>query len=757
MTKLFNHLCEQLCRSCLMLILFFSTTAEAKNWQLMMLPNSELMLSQNKSGLSENEPLVSAALASKEMAQFEDGLSLPLSRNLDSVISYQKVFKNCQQKWCGQPSLEEALQQIRTQAENVQLVILYEFNETPNGEITASIKLMDPLSFSIRFADKIVYGSKTPAIDYFAFGQDVGRLIDKRLQEITPSHFYQLLLSGFLVDELSGLSTYILSNSPNSMLKLINSMQQDSLLGNYQSVVTSEYQLQSSLSATQFNQLLQQYFARQNINIQSQYMHTTKQLVVQRTGNPYAPSMVTSFIIFVLVIVFFAGFIRRQMLHLYLQEHTTKRNAQAWLATYKKAAFPVYRLKSKWSSQASYWMRLKRESEEFAKQAKVYYDAGDVNTSKLFISKSLHSDSSNESAKSLSYEIEAYENNTQQLSENEQWIRNKVAKAMNNYRQQQPIKALRRAYQAYERATQVKDLKRQAKAIKKLINKIKAEYVTQARSIMLHCSSDPSSYLICQNQTVHIGRLPNKTDAPWISNQDSVFYINHKSVSRIGQQCQVQRVDDGYCLQDMDSKNGSIVNQQRCEADTLCHLSDGDIIQLGAKSFSSAVRLRVSLSKDNELMQLSFAQQATALLDRRELNKIWPDNTLATRTSLTCVKRSCHLIFDPSLGKMQLMHFNAKDNQSIVDKLSHLETSSRQGTLLAICKISLGSKASIAPIDNNLELLFDLVPLLGEVPLVFPCNLQWVDSSGKVTSFQLNEYDSKAIRYAHSTLLEANI
>ena len=73
---------------------------------------------------------------------------------------------------------------------------------------------------------------------------------------------------------------------------------------------------------------------------------------------------------------------------------------------------------------------------------------------------------------------------------------------------------------------------------------------------------------------------------------------------------------------------------------------------------------------------------------------------------------------------------------------------------MPVCAISLGQNANIAPCDNALDVQIDATPLLGEVPLIFPCNVAFICKDGQQISFQLSEYDSDAPRYAHTSLLD---
>lgn len=796
MTKMLNQYIAYI--GLALCLLVGSPHAMAKGWQLMAIPSEDLVKNSNVTNHTDSIDW----LSKEAISHFEEGIAHGLRKDLNTLVMTSEVFTDCTEQWCGETDLNALSVAVRLQKEDVQAIVLYSFTEDnrrslshnsplkkQSDEVLLHFQIVDPLSLALRFENQLSFkvngqilrtslqdgvandeikmgeantlsSSNLLANNSFnvrlrALGESAAQLINTHLNEQIPSVSYQLIVNGFKVDELSGLSTYILSNSPNSQLKLLNSKQNNRLLGYYQPLVSTEYELSTSLSASQYYQLLKQYFMRQNIDTIIDYQHSNKTLSLNRVGNPFMPSLLSLIAGLLFLALFLAVLVRRQYLQYYLIHYSDKKQARRWLSTYDKAAFPLYRLKRKWEAQAPYWLRVQKDSEEHAKQAKMHFEAGDLTTAKLFVSKSLHINTDNEQARAIALQIESYEKNTQLLSENEQWIHNKVAKAMNSYRQQQPIKALRRAYQARDKALQIKDLKKQAKAIKKLINKIKAEFVTEAPALMLNCSSDRMSYLVCQNETVQIGRLPNKTDTLWISNQDSVFYINHKSVSRLGQQCQIERKADGFYLQDMGSKNGSIVNGEHCLEKQLYPLDDKDVIQLGAHTQSTAVVLNVAVSECKRMLQLSFSQKSSALLDKKELNKVWPDNTLATRTSLVCTDKLCFILFNTLTRKMSLRYYPDIDTQAVLDKIQ--DDNNDGQVMIGLFKVKLGDKASISPVDRRYLLQIDDIPLIGEVPLIFPCNLQYTDSNGIAVSFQLSEYDSTAIRYAQANLLESSI
>lgn len=720
---------------CVMLL--YSSMTYARDWQLMLVQNAQ------EQTLSQSQQL-----------QFEAGLTDAISQGLNNLVSIEAVYPLCKERWCGEPSAEALLTNIKAKAPQVQLVILYEIIAKANNQAIIQAQLIDPLSYQIRFNHTTpittLIGSNITDQTLFKIGRRFGENIDVKLSNVQAQNTYLVYVDGFEGLEVVGLSTYLLSNAYNENLILLRS-EQFYLLGQYFAITNSQYQLSSSLNASQLQQMLAVFFDNKGINVSISFDLSSQKMIVARQGNPYAPSLITWFIVLIVFAVFASILIRRQYLQYYLHEHANNHNADAWLKTYKKAKFPLYRLHAKWRSRSIYWERLQRESDEYFDQAKVYFDAGDMNTAKLFISKSLHSNVANEQALALVDEIEFIESNEKTLSETEQWIRNKIAKAMNNYRQKQALKAMRQLYQAYDKAKQVKGLKKQSKAINKLIKNMSSEFANECHSIVVNCSTDASSILICQNDTVHLGRLPNKTDIPWISAQDSVFYINHKQVSRIGQHCSISRTENGYSLTDVGSKNGSYINGDECIKHKAMPLQNQDRIQLGSCHNVTSLTLAANLSPAATLLTLAYVPPSINLFDRNELNRVWPDNALAMRTKLACMKDVCVLTYDTTKKTMNLEEIILREN----DKFSTLSKSALANTVacntseVLVCMIRLGKQASITPINDDLDVLVDNVPLIGQIPVIFPCNIVFDD-----VHFQITEYDSKTLRYAQKHLTQ---
>lgn len=713
-------------------LLGLANSVHARNWQLMLIPESASFSLENASQDQQFNANVNRFVKS--------GLSQAISNSLETLIESESVFNTCEQKWCAQPSLDSLAKTILEQATKVELLVLYSVNNTNTPFL--KVRLLDPISFKVYFDEQLPISLPLGQKNLIKAGRELGDKLLNRLQNVLPKLIYDIRFEQFKFDELNGISTYILSNPNNGNFELKNSIQSNLLFNQYLPVISSQFSLETALTATQLKLTFERFFEQYSIDVNISFLLDDSRqanLTIRRVGHPYAPSMVSSTVIFCIVISLLGLSVRRQYLDYYLTEYSQKRDADAWLAMYSKASKPIYFLSSKWVSQASYWQRLQQESIDLFKQSKTYFDAGDLNTAKLFVSKALYTNSANQHAKSLVKSIEEFERNSQSLSKNEQWIRNRLAKAMNNYREQQPIKALRRLYQAVAVGKKEKALKRQVKAINRLIKQIKQEFKTPLFSLTINSSIHPTSYVLCQNQNVHIGRLPNNREITWVSPQDSVFYINHKLVSRLGQHCYIKNDDEGFFIQDLGSKNGTFINSIVCEHGKSNRLVHNDFLQLGGKNPVTSVGLNIEIDQNNKTCKLRFDDQAMSLLDRSELNNIWPDNALAVRTELVCIRQKCVLVYDNATKTIDLVS----------------ETAPLAKTMLALCIITLGEGAFIAPANDkfikNEQLTLENLPLLGEVPIILPCNIQFKD-----LVVQLTEYDSSSIRYGQAALLENN-
>jgi pSer/pThr/pTyr-binding forkhead associated (FHA) protein len=667
------------------------------------------------------------------------------------------------------------MQQVASKAPEVDLIVLYAFDD--NYEPSLHVRLLDPLSLLTKFADSLRLLEVSSPSSLTALGQDMGGLIETRLSGTHPQSAYTLYFDGFLFDELNGLTTLVLANNQTSQLILAESSTYYPLVAQYFAVTRSEYTLVTSLNASQVKRLLNEFFVSQNVPSSINFSQTAVQLdsnkmsfTVTRQGNPYAPSLITSAGLVVGIFVLLVLYIRRRFLDLQLQDLAAQRNANAWLNSYEKASFLLYGLRNKWRAQASYWQRLQKESEALARKAKLYFDAGDINTTKLFITKALHANTANKQAKKLLKAIEQIDSDAKSITENEQWIRNKLAKAMNNYRQQEPIKALRQLHQALAVAKKEKSLKKQTKAIGKLTKQIKQEYAQNVNSVLITLNKAPQSLLLCYNENLHLGRRSNREGETWISNQDAVFYLNHKSISRAGQQGYVQKTPTGFYWIDSSSKNGSYVNNELATPHQPVLLHNNDLLQLGGNNKILSAALSIELSQQQTVLQMSVQLQSMTQLDKQELNQVWPENALAAKTKLVCLQTICWLVFDTKQQSIEICEegeLSSANNENIHKSSHHKINKNRQKNAqktqrIPLCALSLGKSATISPIApkaikaalgkavSNSALKLNGQELNGEVPLVFPCSLAYEE-----LHFQISNYDSVSMHYGHGAIVSS--
>lgn len=729
----------------LFVLIFFSSRVHAKNWQLIIVPES----SYKEANLQNDASIPDSYL------NIEKGLTYSLSNSSETLIDKRRLFDECKFYLCGEQDIAAFMEKIRISAARVHLVILYSLGGEQNN--TLFVRLLDPLSYRVRFSESLNLLDGSADAKLFALGEDMGKLIEARLDGLQAQTEFSLVFDGFLVEELNGLTTKVLANTGNTQLVLTKSSISYLLIDKYFTVSNSQYTLSTVLSASQVEQLLTEFFTEQTLDATitfTQMEDQQLQFYIQRSSNPYISSFITFFLL-ILAFLFFLGiYMRRRYIDTLLHKYAEERNADMWLDTYKKTTFFLLGLQNKWRTRAPYWSSLQKESIELTDQARLYFDAGDVQTAKLFLSKSLHSNTANSHAKKLVETIKIIELNRKSLSDDEQLIRSKLDKAKNNYRQKQPIKALRHLYKAGELTQKSTSLKKQAKAIKKLLKQIKQEFCTNEQSLLINCSSDPQSIVLCQNDTLHLGRLTNNDNLSWISAQDSIFYINHKSVSRAGRQCSITQQENGFFLTDNGSKNGTYINNESLVPHQPIKLNNTDLIHLGGNIPFVSVAFRVNLSPKETLLALSLDPQSMTLLDKQELNKVWPDNALALKTKLVCVHRECCLVLNTDTRSLHVFELDEMAFQMKLisqDNTRPIEEKNNDSTLWKpLCQIRLGENASVKPLlssNDKHNLSLEALPLLGEVPLILPCSISYID-----TNIYLSNYDSKRIRYSHEPL-----
>jgi hypothetical protein len=747
---LFNDhyfICKVLAISSLVIaLLFCSALVSARNLQVLLVPESASTLFGQKETLPKSYPAL------------EKGLTFSLSRSLEVLIDKQRVFPDCSLYLCGEHDIYALMQKVNEKVPEVNLVVLYSFGDELGS--TLYVRLLDPLSYRVRFTDNLSLIDEQSVASLQILGQNMGKLIEASLSEMQPQSEYSLSLDGFLANELNGLPAWILANSGNSQLVLTQTNIDYQLFNKYFAISNNQYTLLTTLNASQLKQLLGEFFEQQMLNSTIYFNNKNiqnEQFTVIREGNPYASTLISSVTLIIVFMLLLSLFIRRQYLNSRLCEYGEKRNADGWLLTYEKSSFLLYGLKKKWVSQVPLWTRLQNESSDLANKAKLYFEAGDVHTAKLFLSKSLHANTANSQANTLIKAIEASQANEKSLSENEQWIRNKLAKAMKNYRQKQVVKALRPLYQALEVAKEEPSLKKQASAINKLIEKTKQEFSTNVQALVVNCSSDPQRLVLCQNETIHLGRQSNNDDLAWFSTQDSVFYINQKSVSRAGQQSFIKRQESGFFLVDSNSKNGTFINRNRLIPYQPTRLNNADIIHIGGNTPFLSAALKVKLKPNESLLELSIDLQSMALIDKQELDSVWPDNSIALRSRLVCMVQECCLALNKNTHELQVFEIdelpliNQASNKQNADE--DLNESSNSLLWQPLCIIKLGNNASVrpfAPLCKNNEIKLDSKSLLGEVPLIFPCSLSYSN-----INIQLTAYDSTSVRRTHGPLVTA--
>jgi len=605
-----------------------------------------------------------------------------LNTQREQIINTALVFENCDISLCAQNSKKTALEKVTRSAPSVDLVLFFGKRSTPEqaeGVFSLQASLVDPLSlreydvFDLSFIDSQTAPDR---LQLKSMAADLGTMIAHSLQNLEKQHSFYLDLVGFTIDEIAPFASFVMAKSITSKLTLLRSEKINDTLFAYLPTISSHYQVTTALTQSQFNHLLLQFFEQESIDVINEYQVETNLLAINRIGNPYTPSLVSSVLLLVLLFTIFALFIRRQYLQNQLEDYAKSKSVDSWLAVYDDAKAPWYMLKGRWKNQHNYWLRLQRESSDLEKQAKLFFDAGDLISAKLFISKSLNINADAPVALSLVEKISTQEANEQAFSSKEQGVRNKVAKAMNNYRANKPIKALRQAYKALEESQSEKKLKRQHKAIKRLIQKINVDFTQSHEVLELTDMNTNEVSIVSTLEELLIGRQANKPfseASQALVDRSLQIFIEHKALSRVPKQCKFSmlRVD-------------------------------------GAQSVMSA----------------RIAEQLTHTLDRAELIKIWPNFMHAMQSSFVMTKSDVVLAIDSQQNRLRIV------------SLYELEHSS---SLRGILRIWLGENASIAPLagfddgqsddaQSDDDERTDVVrcndeKLLGIVPLILPCDV----------------------------------
>ncbi|GLR69740.1 FHA domain-containing protein [Agaribacter marinus] len=561
-----------------------------------------------------------------------------------------------------------------------------------------------------------------------------GGIAAERLDTTSTSVTLRLSLSGFKVDELVPVTTYLLSLSPNNKITLLDTVQLPSFFSRFLPIVSTRYAVTSDMSVSQLHNELVRFWQLQDVSVDIAFSRDTRELTLNRVNNPYTPSVVsTSLVVFGLLIIIHL-FIRRYYFHHQLEMLAQGKRADEWLNTYERANKPWLRLEERWKNQLNYWQQIKRESAQLEKQAKTCFDAGDTNSSKIFISKALNINANAPLALKLMHAVESFEENAKQLTEQEQWIRNKVAKAMSNYRNNQPYKALRQAYQAEQSAKEQKHLKKQLKAIRKLINRINNELSPDVDRIKIVQTALPHELNFGIESTLLIGR--NDADFVPLDNDSGLVSINHKGLSRIGRHLKISVKNDGFFIQDVASTNGVFVDGERLKPGEERLLENNNGIMLGAESSIAAVGFSVKIGENNHLLQLIADDELQKKMPISELSRIWPDYIHAMRVDIGLASGPSYLYIHKHTGKLALFDSALKQSgQNLKYETEVCETNAlNPEDYQALVKLELGTFSTISPIDikDDSEQLAKVVEinghkLLGKMPLLLPLDIRWED------------------------------
>jgi len=144
-------------------------------------------------------------------------------------------------------------------------------------------------------------------------------------------------------------------------------------------------------------------------------------------------------------------------------------------------------------------------------------------------------------------------------------------------------------------------------------------------------------------------------------------------------------------------------------------LVDRDVINLGAQSDLSAVKFIANVDEKHDLLHLRVSKQLTKTLDIADLARVWPDYMHAMRSSLVMTRSSFVLAVNVSTQALSIISLSesqqSKDYEGIV-------------------VIELGKQARLSPYHQVQEedaILYNNEALLGDAPLVLPCELKWAE------------------------------
>ncbi len=735
----------------------YSKPTGPQNWQVLLIPKLQGI---RPSEVTQVNQLIRAPASTSLLDAIDSGLTQKFRENNVEVISNSRFFSDCTLAYCGNDNIQATLESIKEQSSDIGLVVFYTVTPTDafynrlatldgindqaaQQPLHLEINVIDPITFKIVMSEHLRLIETISYQSLFRLAQDMGTIVLHNIEELTPKRQYSIHLNNFVFEELNGFSTYIIGDPNNHYLKLKTSSQKNTMFGQFFPVQITQYELLSTMSQESIADFIERFFYQRGLGIDID-IETRRPsngeiiLDITRSGNPYTPSMLSSLLMILLCFSVIIWFIRRNVLNAKLEYYSEHRNATKWLKTHQDAKFGLYFLAKRWASPAIYWSRVAEESNELCNQAKLYFDAGDITTAKLFLSKSMHMDKGNAAALRLTDKIKEFEVSGDKLSKDEQWIRNKLAKALSNHKQRKPLKALKQLYQADELASENKKLNKQSRAINKLIKRIKKSAAKPIEAFVLNSVGDTGGIVVFNTKKVYLGRLPKTVDLTWISMRDGIFPINHTFVSRVGKHGEIVREEGIFYYKDLDSKNGSFINRKKCKPNQRVRLTNTDLLQLGSKHPAKSVGLDIVIPKDFSYMQLSFNEFANDLLAKDELDKLWPDNLIAQCNDMVYLNQSVVLLIHKKSGALKVVGMNELSVSVDEDQMC-----------IPVAQISLEPAPMLKPVNQDINLLIDNIMVLGEMPILVPCEL-------KIEEFivKFNSYEVTANPFNQQELLE---
>ncbi|GEM_PF-6742043 len=662
------------------------------------------------------------------------GLVVPLNgaQNEDSAIeiALSDAFKNgsinvrinqssilCQDL-CS-PSSDALFDNILKHYPDTDIVFFYDSNSSEVSSVTA----IDALSMNVLTKISLPKASSVSDAQRFT---DIGKLVLNAITEQQTFTSITISMFGFTIDEMTPVSGFLLSLSANNQIKLIETSQVESSFSSYIPVINTTYALSTDVPANHLINEFIRYWDLQNITVKTDYDRIQGELSLTRVGVPYWPSLLSIFLVFIVFFMLLYWFTLRRGIQSKLNELALNKKADDWLALYDKSNKPWVRLNHHWTNKASFWRQIKRESQQLEKQAKLFYDAGDTNTAKLFISKALNINASAPAANELIQKIKVEEENVELLNDKEQWIRNKIAKAMINFRNNNYYKALRQAYQAEAKCGQQKALKKQMKAINKLVNKILFQSAFSVDRVHIKLTDAIEMTSIGREDEIYIGR-----EDTWISEQGvGVMQFIHKGLSRIGQHAKLTLSNNGLSITELGSTNGTYHNAEKLNANESILLQQDDLLQFSAKSKRQGLAQRLTNVSHASFYCFEFPIESTKADYIDDYTKVWSDYMMAANRKFIITKKPVYI------------HLNIARNQ-----LHTTFEKSESKSEIALFMLSLMPYLIIEPINSN-KILLNNEEVLGRTALQLPAEIAYKDVKIQILA---NEF-SYISEYTKSTI-----